>query len=333
MHNFLFREGDRVYPGPGAFQARVEGVAHIRVYDGYVKIAELRGDELVGPSIDAFSRGPVADRLAPGVDRHLERVWEQLTELPEFARRFWRVPVRDNWLSALSRTLLRAEGYRLGGGFILTPDASLDGLNIKYPLNYPRLTDALIRRATHLVQMDEAYDFINFEYLIPEEDEMQVIDWLDYDIERDSLEDSIGELDGTTRFISLLTRVDGAVVLSPDLTVLGFGAEITHDQAPDAVAIARDRTGSLRRLRPGDYNHYGTRHRSMMRYCWSIPGSVGFVASHDGGVRAITRHNDRVLMWQDIQLQHEWDYSRKTRRRSRKLLIDEPPANQTREGS
>jgi hypothetical protein len=64
-----------------------------------------------------------------------------------------------------------------------------------------------------------------------------------------------------------------------------------------------------------DYNHFGTRHRSMMRYCAAVPGSVGFVVSQDGDVRAITRVRDDLVVWENVKLRLD-DFER--RRPSRK---------------
>jgi hypothetical protein len=50
-------------------------------------------------------------------------------------------------------------------------------------------------------------------------------------------------------------------------------------------------------------NHYGTRHRSMLRYCATYPNSLGFVVSQDGDVRAITHSGNRVVLWDNIRIQ------------------------------
>lgn len=314
VHNFLNREDDRAYSPPGAFYLRVEGLAHIRAYISLRKVAELRINSLVGAAVDVLDRGPIADALRPAIAAHRDAVWRVLTDLPALAdlpayvRRGWDEPLRAAWIGAFCRTLLRVENYRHGGGIVVTDDQSGHGLNVKYPLAYGRLSQALVEAAQHRIAMTECYELINEMYLSKDRDEMPVIDWLDYEVERDSLEDSVRELDGTTRFLSLLTQVDGALVLSRSLDVTGFGAEITFDAPPGNLIVARDPGATTRKSHPGDYNHYGTRHRSMMRYCWAVPGALGFVVSSDGGVRAITRREDTLIMWQDVQLQHEWEY-------------------------
>ena len=51
-----------------------------------------------------------------------------------------------------------------------------------------------------------------------------------------------------------------------------------------------------------DTDKFGTRHRSAMRFCWANRGAVAFVISQDGGVRAITKLNNKVVIWEDIKL-------------------------------
>jgi hypothetical protein len=51
----------------------------------------------------------------------------------------------------------------------------------------------------------------------------------------------------------------------------------------------------------------------MMRYCYKHPGSVGFVVSQDGDVRALTRVGEAVIMWDNIRLQYEVKATRRRR--------------------
>ena len=95
------------------------------------------------------------------------------------------------------------------------------------------------------------------------------------------LDEIRNELLGVVWFISLLTRVDGLVLLTPTLEVQGFGVEITEGEEPTEIYAAGDARGTESLLRRIDYQQYGTRHRSMMRYCAKYPGSVGFVISQD----------------------------------------------------
>ena len=81
---------------------------------------------------------------------------------------------------------------------------------------------------------------------------------------------------------------------------LGFGVEIT---APEIeIDVVTVRAGNSTVGRKVALERFGTRHRSMFRYCAANPGSVGFVLSEDGPVRAVLRHSNKVLVWDNIRL-------------------------------
>jgi hypothetical protein len=40
-----------------------------------------------------------------------------------------------------------------------------------------------------------------------------------------------------------------------------------------------------------------------MRYCDKVPGSIGFVISQDGDVRAITKVDERLVVFDNLRLQ------------------------------
>lgn len=127
--------------------------------------------------------------------------------------------------------------------------------------------------------------------------------YLDEMVTEDELADACSELDNAIWFTSLLTRVDGVVLMNPEFDVTGFGAEITASEAPRRIRLASDERATGRASKPLEYEHYGTRHRSVMRYCAKVAGSVGFVVSQDGDVRAITHYRGAVVLWDNIQLQ------------------------------
>jgi hypothetical protein len=112
--------------------------------------------------------------------------------------------------------------------------------------------------------------------------------------------DSMAALAGSVALATSLTRVDGLVLMSGGLKLEGFGTEIRTKREIKTVHLAHDLEG--RSTTPVDTRVYGTRHRSMMRYCFAHPGSVGLVVSQDGDVRAITRVNQRLVMWDHLQL-------------------------------
>jgi hypothetical protein len=103
-------------------------------------------------------------------------------------------------------------------------------------------------------------------------------------------------------YLSHLSRVDGLILLSQDLTLRGFGVEITTKGDPKYVFKSNSVLANKSSLKQVDFKHFGTRHRSMMRYCNCHEGSIGFVISQDGNVKAITKVEDKLIIWEDINL-------------------------------
>ena len=91
--------------------------------------------------------------------------------------------------------------------------------------------------------------------------------------------------------------------MNTDLEVHGFGCEITASGDADCIVYRADHAqptkGKTRRL---DMTRFGTRHRSMVRYCSQDESAVGFVISNDGPVRAISRSGKRVYFWDNVEL-------------------------------
>src|SRR5216683_1594160 len=220
---------------PGIFQASIIGIGHLVAYIGYEKVAELKLNSLVRAAIDVFQPGKVRGALEVGVRSHLDSLragWPD--EFPaDYAD--WEAPVTEAWLSALRRLLLRVQSIRHGGAFLVTPDRAFQGLLVKHKITYSRLRTALQRRALAETQQIIASGIIVDEYLENELEDMPVGLYLDEAVADSDLEELRNELGGVIWFISLLTRVDGLVLLDQSLEVQGFGVEITVSDEPAEI--------------------------------------------------------------------------------------------------
>jgi len=298
---------------PGVFQASIIGPGHIRVFCGYELIADFKVNETQKKPLDAFGRGPVRAALDPAIQRHLATAAAE-AGLGGDEPDHWREHLAGSWITAVRRLLLRIQQYGHGGSILLTPDSAFRGLNVKYGLEYSRLRTSLLRGAVYRMQHWETQDEID-QLLDDDVVDMPVGLYLDDAILENDLDDVRSELDGVLWFVSLLSRVDGLVLMTPDLDVHGFGVEMQTSEQPEIVYRAGNATASPSRRSRADYNHFGTRHRSMMRYCAARPGSVGLVVSQDGDVRAMTSVDGALVMWENLQLRFD-DFDRR-RLRSR----------------
>ena len=102
--------------------------------------------------------------------------------------------------------------------------------------------------------------------------------------------------------IAKMTSVDGAVVLTKDLDLLGFGAEVLTDKMgsrhPKMRFIGYDDQDQTYKT----FQDNGMRHRAGYRFCSAVPGSVAFVISQDGVIEACTKHDGKVVVYDNVAL-------------------------------
>ena len=277
---------------PGRIQIAIEGIAHLSVWIGYEKIAELFGSSLLPPEIDVFSGGPIREVLTPAFDAAVSEFQRDLSmsnrELASLTPALGRI-----WFGAIRRILARTAAYRSGGALLISPDETLTGLSTGYGLSYNRVNSAIEARWTALLSLNR-----NRGASAARSRALEL------------RETARSELDGATRLVSLLTRVDGVVVLSPSLEVRRFGSRIQTPETPPAasgnrVPLARNQGATRTRISSVAYDLYGTRHQSVLRYCQFTPGAVGLIVSHDGAIRAATRIGPAVTLWDRVLLRRE----------------------------
>jgi len=98
------------------------------------------------------------------------------------------------------------------------------------------------------------------------------------------------------RFIANLAAVDGAVVLTKSLDLVGFGGVIKGTfSKEDVIARATDAEGEQRVYeRP---EGVGTRHLAVYHLCKEIPNLLAIVISQDGNTGLVKWMNDFVTYW------------------------------------
>ena len=288
---------------PGVFQASAVGTGHLTVSIGYEPIAELRIDRLFGSGLDALRVGPIFEAVQPGLNEFVEAIREAVPNGIYDDRPHWDLGLGSKWMETLARVLLRIRGMGHGGAVLITPDTSGTELDIKYKITYDRLPQALRRWGSALIRETYASDLIGEAINDYRTSTIEAGTYLDENVHRVHKEAAANEIDGIIWFVACLSRVDGLILMNPDLAVKGFGTIITVEDAPSAVFAAQDELAIASRRLPLSYDAFGTRHRSMMRYCHSHAGSVGFVISQDGDIRAMAKVGQDLVVWDGVRLQ------------------------------
>lgn len=107
-----------------------------------------------------------------------------------------------------------------------------------------------------------------------------------------------------TRFVARLSGCDGAIVVSDDLRLLGFGAEITAPlkegiSVMDIEDSYDEFNGSTQLLNP---NQFGMRHRSAIKLISQEENWRMLVISQDGPISAIWAKDRNVLVRRGLKL-------------------------------
>ena len=296
---FLVKETSSGPEMPGIFQALIHGIGEVSAYRTYVLLGSLKQDILITKQQRVFQSGPIHSKLIAAIRRYRQKVKQRVGPEAYKARDHWESSLEDLWISALCRILIGIQRYGHGGAVLITDHA--EGLKPKYSLSYDRLATSLIQTATHSIENTHTSDQIYERYLRRKEEFLPMELHLGESTTGDQLRDCYEEVTGCIRFLTSLSRVDGLIWLDRDLCLRGFGVEVTVERDPISLKLAQDSRG--KKLRTLSVNHYGMRHRSMMRYCAANPESVGFVVSQDGDVRAVTSVDESIFLWENVRIQ------------------------------
>jgi len=282
-YKVLRREvSSRTHEACGIFEASIEGPANLFVHSGHELIGELNIGSLreAANYIDVFRAGPVLDICETGIRSIALRLSAQVSDnhKDEILS-----STRHGFISALCTILLRLQGFRHGGALLIRRPQE-DHLKIRYPMKYSRLTKTLEQSSINRAhQLSEKVDVVHTNGSVNFYEEV---------------------LDSAIWFAAVLSRVDGLVVMDHELGVEGFGGIIRCQAIPPRDSVFRSYQSDVREdgLEPLEYDHLGTRHQSMMRYCFEHPGTLGFVVSEDGDARAMSLVDGRLIVWENIKL-------------------------------
>lgn len=248
-------------------------------------LIQLKGGTIHIPLVNIFYDGPIFNffylATADFVDDFRNEVMQtrRNAKVPEHY-----FPTSSTVTSIIERIIKKIHAIGHGGTLIVIPDSiSLDDprlkqrIDIKYPCQY-----------------DDLLEFIR-NYLMIRIDALQ--NKQQYSMElacQDYLSDAID-------FVASLSGVDGAVVITDKLRLLGFGGEITvHNSQLVELKRALDSHGQ--ETVPISIRSFGTRHRSAFRFCANYENAVAFVISQDGGVTAVKEVGPELIIWKDVQI-------------------------------
>lgn len=274
----------------------VTGPGRVLVEAGPVVIAELTNGTLVGERLDVFSAS------------WMEQIFSEFGATAEAAPRRTGghdlAVVSRGFGSSLARQVLRRilagiRAARHGGMLLVAPTHRVSRLlgengsiRIKYQFTAEeprhRLATLSTRIANQLVNIASSgthpRDVGWTEYVLSEVPRIRELDTALFEV---------------ANFVSDLAQLDGAVVITDALDILGFGSEIAGT-LPELSRVARalDLEGRARAWVRTD--RVGTRHRAAYRLCHVAPDVLAAVVSQDGGMQFVRWHGDAVTYWDQV---------------------------------
>jgi hypothetical protein len=282
-------------PAPYALVIDVRDAGELHIYRGAIKLATLRAgslqDQLAFSELEFL---PISDILTRGVDVIRPRLHAPKLEPPRETSDFEWTALLNTILSIVSG--LESHGH--GGTLLVATPGTERSVPVRVKFDVDEHNTMLA---------DRFVAFVNARHLLVD---ARLARRQRPDApagELPHLEDAtlIAEEDlaGASDLVARLSAVDGALVLSSDLRVVGFGAEIVLDAS--RPVIAHEVAGHARRGESWptvDGESFGMRHRSALRCVATSEGVAAFVVSQDGTVSFFWKQGGRVLVKRGVTI-------------------------------
>jgi hypothetical protein len=280
------------YEHPESLFVQVDRPGRIRVYQGQylvVMLADGKLERFKGLDFHLALHAPVQR----GLDEVRDRILPPSIEAPRDYHNF-EFTALWNVFAAIANCI-SDEAH--GGAVILVPPQSTlsgEGLRVKYEQDSTVLQKAFVEfmsvrnRTIDLVIQIEGGKTSNLIKGRYAQAEME-------------LAKAHLDLVEAIRFIARLSGCDGAIILSEDLRLLGFGAEIRAELRNETQI--REIVDEMRSLsRPMDIEQFGLRHRSAIKLVSNHEKFSALVISQDGPISVIWSKGGVVNMRRGVHL-------------------------------
>jgi hypothetical protein len=293
------------FANPGLLTVTMDGIGDISAYHGHQFLGGLKAQTVITRENDALGSEIVSKYAFDALEPFAKAIARALDGDADDAKIMTRLV--GMWVTSIARLCIGLRQRGTGGAFLLTPKPIKRMLQVKQAFAYPRLKDAAILRVLdeeYLGRVERLQGALAYEGdSVPSDLVMEVSL-----AERDA-KDREGEMTGAVKLVASLAAVDGLVLMSPTLSVTGFGVKI--GSTPNVTTVY-DGVGFSRRgtrARKIDLSKFGTRHGSMLRYCAQDRRALGIVVSQDGYVRLIMTVRNSLLFFDNLKLLDHRDFS------------------------
>lgn len=289
-------------PLPDALGVNVVGTGRINVCRGLEILAQLSGGNIISPSANVFESEWVSKRF----ERVQSELFERHDQNPNKKEGEW-AKIDSEFIPTLYLqffkhliSTVRRSGH---GGTVISFPAGMDELvghenpyiDLKYRFSEDVERKQLSRIVLQIMEVlakncgrlyGPAYHAGWKDFVSLQTEELLYLDERVFKF---------------ARFIARLTGVDGAVVTTEGLELIGFGGIIQGTmEMGGSVARAKDPEGILREVEKVE--SVGTRHRSLYYLCDRLHDVLGIIVSQDAKPRVVTWSRDMVSCWDVIPI-------------------------------
>jgi hypothetical protein len=293
-----FQGGSKaVMPMPDSLVLDITGPGSIRAYRGSHILAQLSAGSIIMPCMNVLRSRWLKQRMEEFEKETMEMHFRSRTG----ADVAW-ATVGEDFLPALykqvvKRTISSIRNMKNGGSILTFPRSLIQTITSPNPyvfIKYIFRDEEPVRRLRRLTisimnELARHYGASG--------EPGKVVGWSEYVA---STSKTLLELDEAlfefARFMANLAAVDGTVVVTKSLDLVGFGGVIKGTfSKEDVIARAIDVEGVQRVYeRP---EGVGTRHLSVYHLCKEIPDVLAIVISQDGNAKLVKWMDDFVTYW------------------------------------
>ncbi|MGI4788157.1 MAG: putative sensor domain DACNV-containing protein [Janthinobacterium lividum] len=307
------------------FSAEILGPAHLKVDVGLDYPLELRRNRLHLSTQNVFGRGPVRRRLSALLQDIFSSIQAllpgEIASSPLLTagsfplsggsvlinEQDWPETLEQFWINALVQLLQQVFETRQGGSVLLTRRSDTLGRKedwqpLPHEATFVQLRHLLEKRAVQAI----AQQVQSVQSLTERSALLKDIPLDDMTLQEPVLRiDPLGndpEIAQAIRFLASLSRVDGLLRLDPHLDLISFGGHPNTGRLPDRVYLAGNEMAEESELSPISYRSFGPRNQALLRQCYQDPDAIGFAFTQDGDVRAMLWHEEKLVIWSNVQL-------------------------------
>lgn len=291
-------------PLPPAPVARVDAPGSMEACKGHGFVGRLQGGKLSGSRVDPFESEWLPNQFSGLLEAFMERHEAARSRARELSGERW-APLEPALLHRITRRMMRRvlsvlRDARHGGTVIFVPPGD-DGEPIP-DLPYIDLRYRFADKRARLSFPDLIVDILNrlarLHGSADPGEEPEAVDWEEFEATTDDALTTLDEaLFETAHLIAGLAAADGAVVMSKDNELLGFGGMVSG-RLPDVEKVGRALDLEGEAVAEEGTGNVGARHRSAYRLCDALPEAVAVVVSQDGSVRWMRQKDGRVIYWE-----------------------------------